>query len=173
MKTKWRYWFFAIFAVLSLALDQLSKIWARRTLRPIYPQVKTVISGYWEFRYSENRGAAFGMLREIPGAHLAFALAAVAVAVGAAIYLGRARLRHPLRVAVELGFVVGGALGNAVDRVLFGRVTDFVVWRIGTHEWNTFNVADAALVVGILGLLIDSGRPRASGDKSANAASAA
>ena len=48
-----------------------------------------------------------------------------------------------------------GAVGNIADRVVIGRVTDFVVWKVGTHEWPTFNVADAALVVGVIGLLID------------------
>ena len=66
-----------------------------------------------------------------------------------------------MRVAAELGLIVGGALGNAIDRVAFGRVTDFVVWKLGTHEWDTFNVADAALVVGIIGLFFDGGRPSA------------
>ena len=84
----------------------------------------------------------------------------------------RADLRRPLRVAAELGLIVGGALGNAIDRVAFGRVTDFVVWKLGTHEWDTFNVADAALVVGIIGLFLDAGsRPRAR--QSSTAASAA
>jgi signal peptidase II len=159
--SKGRYGIFAALAVLSLALDQASKIWARAVLRPIYPQVKTVIAGYWEFRYSENRGAAFGFLGHVPYAHMVFAAAALALTLGVVVYLGRAQLRHPLRVSAELGLVIGGAVGNAIDRLAFGRVTDFVVWKIGSHEWHTFNVADAALVVGILGLLIDSGRPRA------------
>ena len=171
-----RYAIFTAVAVMALALDQASKIWARAVLRPIYPHVKTVVTGYWELRYSENRGAAFGFLGHIPGAHLLFAAAALALSVGVVFYLGRAQLRRPLRVSAELGFVIGGAIGNAVDRLAFGRVTDFVVWKIGTHEWQTFNVADAALVVGIIGLLFDSGRPRATGKssgKSSKAASAA
>jgi signal peptidase II len=158
---KGRYALFGTIAVLALVLDQASKIWARAVLRPMYPQVKSVITGYWELRYSENRGAAFGFLGDLPGAHLVFAAAALALAVGTVFYLGRAQLRRPLRVSAELGLVIGGAIGNAVDRLAFGRVTDFVVWKIGSHEWHTFNVADAALVVGIIGLLFDSGRPRA------------
>jgi signal peptidase II len=155
-----RRWIFVWSAALALALDQLTKIWARRALLPIYPRVKIVIPRYWEFRYSENPGAAFGILRDQPGAHLLFVVIALAIAVGAFVYLGRAQLRRPTRVAAELGLIVGGAIGNAIDRVAFGRVTDFVVWKIGTHEWDTFNVADAALVVGIIGLLIDAGAPK-------------
>jgi signal peptidase II len=152
-----RRWYFVFAAAFALAFDQLTKVWARHALLPIYPRVKTVIPHIWEFRYSENPGAAFGLLRDVPGAHLVFVPIALGLAIGAFIYLKRATLRRPLRVAVELGLIVGGALGNAFDRVAFGRVTDFVVWKIGTHEWDTFNVADAALVVGIIGLLFDGG----------------
>ncbi|HEX8952298.1 MAG TPA: signal peptidase II, partial [Polyangia bacterium] len=130
-----RRWTFVASALFALAFDQLSKVWARHALLPIYPRVVTVIPRYWEFRYSENPGAAFGLLRDLPFAHLLFVPIALAIAVGAFVYLKRAELRRPLRVAVELGLVVGGALGNAFDRVLYGRVTDFVVWKIGTHEW--------------------------------------
>ncbi len=150
---------FAIAALVSLALDQWSKVWARATLRPIYPHVKSVIAGYWEMRYSENPAAAFGILRGLPGARWLFVVVALVIAVGAVYYLRRSDLRHPLRIAAELGLVVGGALGNAIDRVVYGHVTDFVVWKIGTHEWDTFNIADAALVVGILALLLDSRKP--------------
>jgi len=153
-----RRWVFVLSAAFAFAFDQLTKVWARHALLPIYPRVKTVIPGIWEFRYSENPGAAFGLLREVPGAHYLFVPIALAIAVGAFIYLGRpTALRHPTRVAIELGLVVGGALGNAIDRLAFGRVTDFVVWKIGTHEWDTFNIADAALVVGIIGLIFDGG----------------
>jgi lipoprotein signal peptidase len=160
-----RYLAFSIAAALSLALDQAAKAWARHALAPIYPHVKTVISGYWDFRYSENPGAAFGFLRHTPGAQWLFVIVAVGIAIGAVFYLRRAELRHPLSVAAAVGLVVGGALGNAIDRVVFGHVTDFVVWKIGTHEWDTFNVADAALVVGIAVLVLATGRAGGRGAK--------
>jgi signal peptidase II len=69
-------------------------------------------------------------------------------------YLKRARPEQ-WRLGAELGLLAGGALGNVLDRAMYGRVTDFIVWRLGSHEWPTFNVADAALVVGIVGLLFD------------------
>jgi signal peptidase II len=155
-----RRWTFLATAAFALAFDQLSKVWARHALLPIYPKVKTVIPGYWEMRYSENPGAAFGLLRDIPAAQYLFIVIALGIAVGAFFYLKRQGLAHPMRIAAELGLIVGGAIGNAVDRVAFGRVTDFVVWKIGTHEWQTFNVADAALVVGIIGLFLDAGSPK-------------
>jgi len=159
-----RYTSFAVATALTLFLDQWTKVWARKALLPIYPRVKTVIAGYWDFRYSENSGAAFGLLRKMPGVHWLFTVVAVALCVGAVVWLRRTQLSHPVRVAAELGLVVGGALGNAIDRLAYGHVTDFVVWKIGTHEWHTFNVADAALVVGIVALVLDTGRSRRDSD---------
>lgn len=169
-----RYGSFAFAAALSLAADQLSKLWARRVLQPVYPRAKVVLAGYWDFRYSENRGAAFGFAHAIPGAHVAFALLALALAVGAVFYLRRAQLVRPTLFGAALGCVVGGALGNAIDRLAFGRVTDFVVWKLGTHEWDTFNVADAALVIGIALLFVDSFAKAADarGDKLGNVSKA-
>ena len=161
---------FLLSAAFALAFDQLTKVWARHALAPIYPRVKTVIDGVWEFRYSENPGAAFGLLRNVPGAHYFFVPIALGIAIGAFVWLKRAELRHPTRIPIELGLVVGGALGNAFDRVFYGRVTDFVVWRWHQHEWDTFNIADAALVVGIIGLFLDLGTPKPKPKTAARAA---
>jgi len=145
---------FVVTAAFALAFDQLTKIWARHALLPIYPRVKTVIPKVWEMRYSENPGAAFGLLRDIPAAQYLFIVIAIAIAIGAFFYLKRASLTRPLRVAVELGLIVGGALGNAIDRVRFGAVTDFIDVSRLHFPW-VFNVADAAINVGIACLLLD------------------
>jgi signal peptidase II len=156
MALKYKVFIFAF--VLSLGLDQATKVWARNQLKPRYPEVIQVIDGFFDLRYSENPGSAFGLFRGIPGArYLLFIVGMVALAV-VATYLKRAA-PDGWRLAGELGLLAGGALGNIVDRVAFGRVTDFVVWKVGTHEWPTFNVADAALVVGVLGLLFDMRPP--------------
>jgi signal peptidase II len=153
---------FSVTAVLALLADQLTKSWARAVLRPIYPEVKTFIAGYWEFRYSENPGAAFGLFRHVAHMHWLFDLFAIVMVVGAVVYLVRTPFAHPLRVGAELGLLVGGALGNLIDRVRFERVTDFIVWKAGSYEWHTFNVADAVLVVAVVGLLIDLRKPTTS-----------
>lgn len=152
MAAKYR-WFIFIF-ILALAGDQGSKVWARHRLKPKYPDVITVVPKYFELRYSENTGSAFGLLRGVPGARYLFFVVGLGALVVVGSYLRRARPEQR-RLAAELGLLAGGAVGNIIDRVAYGRVTDFVVWKIGTHEWPTFNVADAALVIGIIGLLID------------------
>lgn len=154
-----KYKMFILAVLLSLGLDQATKAWARHDLKPKYPEVVTVVPSFFELRYSENTGAAFGLLRGVPGARYLFFLVGVGALVVVASYLKRAK-PEAMRLGAELGLLLGGALGNIIDRAAFGKVTDFIVWRVGTHEWPTFNVADAALVVGIIGLLIDM-RPEA------------
>jgi lipoprotein signal peptidase len=149
-----KYWFFVIAFVLSLALDQGSKLWARDALKPKYPEAVTVVNGYFDLRYSENPGSAFGLFRGIPGARYLLFLVGIGALVVVGTYLKRAE-PNARRLAAELGLLAGGALGNIIDRVAYGRVTDFVVWKVGAHEWPTFNIADAALVVGVFGLLFD------------------
>jgi signal peptidase II len=151
-KTRW----FVIVLVLALALDQGTKLWARHSLKPIYPNVVTVIPGFWEMRYSENPGVAFGMLRNVPGARYLLFVIGIGALVIVGLYLRKAA-PEARRLGIELGLLAGGALGNVIDRILYGRVTDFIVWRAGAHEWPTFNVADAALVVGVLSLVLFDG----------------
>jgi signal peptidase II len=152
MAPKYR-WFISIF-VLSLGLDQGSKIWARHVLRPIYPAVKSVIPGIFELRYSENPGSAFGLFRGVPGARYLLFVVGIGALILVANYLRKAA-PAARRLGAELGLLAGGALGNVIDRIAYGRVTDFIVWRAGSHEWPTFNIADAALVIGVVGLLFD------------------
>jgi signal peptidase II len=149
-----KYRWFVIVFVLSLGLDQGSKVWARHALRPIYPSVMSVIPGFFELRYSENPGSAFGLFRGLPGARYLLFVVGIAALIIVATYLRKAA-PDARRLGAELGLLAGGALGNVIDRLAFGRVTDFIVWRVGSHEWPTFNIADAALVVGVVGLLFD------------------
>jgi signal peptidase II len=145
---------FVIALLVTLALDQGTKIWARAELKPHVPRTVDVIHGYFELEYAENTAAAFSLLRGRPGArYLLFGFGVIALGV-VVVYLRKAR-PDEWRVGAELGLLAGGAIGNLLDRAVYGHVTDFVVWRIGAHRWPNFNVADAALVIGILGLLLD------------------
>jgi signal peptidase II len=147
--------FFILALVISLALDQGSKMWARASLRPMSPNAQTVIAGYFDMRYSENPGSAFSLFRGVNGARYLLLCIGVGALFVVGYYLKQATPEQK-RIGAELGFIAGGALGNMIDRALYGRVTDFIVWKIGTHEWPTFNIADAALVIGVLGLAIDT-----------------
>jgi signal peptidase II len=146
---------FAAAAVVSLLLDQWTKILARTHLRPLGPWgSKTIVANYFDLRYSENTGVAFGMGQGLPAGRILLTLVALAALGLVGYYLKRSGPRQ-FRLHLALGLVAGGAVGNLVDRIVFGRVSDFIVWHIGRHEWPAFNIADAALVVGVALMALD------------------
>jgi signal peptidase II len=142
----------AIVFALTVVFDQITKIWARGELR--LGQKTAVIDGYWDWELAENPGAAFSMFGDGTMRWLLSAIAALAVvAIGWMIAKSEPRQRM-LRVALAL--VAGGALGNLIDRVYYGVVTDFVRWRWHDAKWPIFNIADVALVIGAGLIIIDS-----------------
>src|SRR5262245_38337498 len=135
-----KYLIFGVLGSIAIAADQWSKIVAREVLKPLAPhEVKTVISGFWDMRYSENTGVAFGMLQGAPGGRYLLAVIATAAFLAVVHYL-RKTPADETRLHVALALVGGGAIGNLIDRIAFGRVTDFIVWHVGDHEWPAFNV---------------------------------
>ncbi len=140
--------FLVAFAI-ALGADQATKMWARATLRT---GLKIVIPGYFDFRYSENPDAAFSLLHGLPGGRYLILIVGIAALGLLFVWLKNAPA-DARRLGAILGLIAGGALGNIIDRVTIGRVTDFIFWHVGVHAWPIFNIADAALVVGILGML--------------------
>lgn len=138
-------------AVLTLALDQWTKALIQRDLGPGAGRSTIPLVGDWFLlEYGRNRGAAFGAFAGgAPAAVLP--LVALAILVGVVVYAARLRF-HGRWLAIGSGLLVGGAIGNLVDRARFGYVIDFVA--IG--PWPNFNVADAAISVGVLCLAADA-----------------
>lgn len=139
------------FALLVLGLDQATKLWARSSLRAHPPIV--LVDNYLAFEYHENPGMAFGLGRDLPAGR--FILIGVGIAVLFFVWRIVRHVEHRRRAAdIAFGLVVGGAIGNIVDRIHLGRVVDFIVmhWQ-HKYTWPAYNVADAALCVGV-GLLI-------------------
>lgn len=152
-----RYKIFLAVALVSLALDQLTKAWARAALEKYGHAGYTIIHGYFDLRLSFNTGSAFGLFAGVDGARIFLSIVGVGACVAIVLILRKARDAQGW-LAAALGLVAGGAIGNVIDRVLHGKVTDFVVWKIGTREWPAFNIADAALVVGVAILFLDGAR---------------
>lgn len=101
-----------------------------------------------------NRGISYGLFQQHSElGRWALTAVALAASVGLGIWMARAEGRL---LAASLGLVIGGALGNAVDRVAYGAVFDFIHFHVGSWSWYVFNVADAAIVAGVVGLLYDS-----------------
>ena len=145
-----------IAALLALAADQATKWWARGSLKGRPPTV--LIKGYLELEYHENPGAAFGLLRNVPGARYIL----LGVGIAALVLVGsmvRKVERHHAWADVGFGLVLGGALGNIADRIYLGRVVDFILmhWQ-RKYVWPAYNVADAVLVVGVALLILVLGR---------------
>ncbi|SDF30277.1 signal peptidase II [Desulfovibrio legallii] len=142
-----RYALLGSVAALVLFLDQLSK-WAVMRCIPEHRPV-TVIPGVFDLVNIRNRGAAFGFLnRSDMEWQFWLFLAATVVAVGAILAVARSADNGPC-LLTGLGCIMGGALGNLVDRVRFRAVVDFldVYWK--DWHWPAFNVADSAIFVGV------------------------
>src|SRR5262249_52944191 len=129
---KRKYWFFGVAFALSLLADQVTKIWARASLKGRGAVV--VVSDYFDFRYSENPGSAFGLFRDLPYARWLLLLIGI-VALGVIWSFLRRTRPERARLAAWLGLLAGGAVGNIVDRMLFQRVTDFIVWKAPMEGW--------------------------------------
>jgi signal peptidase II len=149
---------FAGVGVVALALDQLTKLWARAALPTDYHGrgvPVSVVEGLFDWRLSYNTGSAFGLFADTPGAPAFLTVVAIAALGGLVWMVAQARAEQRVLVAA-LGLLAGGAAGNLIDRVYAGRVTDFIVWKYQAHEWPVFNVADTALCVGAGLLLLDT-----------------
>jgi signal peptidase II len=152
-----RYRVFSIAAVLALIADQATKVWARGSL-PFGRPVK-FLGGFWDWELSFNPGSAFGLFNTVESARIFLSIIAIAACVAIVIMLHRSRDGHAWG-STAYGLIFAGALGNVIDRILYGKVTDFVLWHAGEHRWPQFNVADAALVAGIIILVLDIGKKK-------------
>ena len=139
-------------AVAVIGIDQLSKFWILNVFA--LPDRETVtILPFFHLTMVWNRGVSFGFLRA--DADLArWGLAAFSVTVSIALTIWVRRTTEWLK-AVSLGLVIGGAIGNVIDRIRFGAVADFLDFSGLYFPW-VFNVADSAITVGIILLLLDS-----------------
>jgi len=148
-----------ILPLLIVVLDQVTKLLVIRRL-PLYEDVP-LISGLLSLQHVRNSGAVFGIFSgtDIPGKPYVFALLST-IALAALTYYARTIPREERLPRFALSLVIGGAIGNLIDRVRFGYVIDFVKMYWENHVWPNYNVADSAISVGLVLLVFDSFRPR-------------
>jgi signal peptidase II len=141
-----RWLLFAALAVVVVIADQLSKVWVRASLvygdRPV-----PVVGDLVRLLYSQNRGGIFGLFGD-SATHLG--LASLGVIGLIVIYMAREGVRNHWLLTVALGLLLGGAIGNLIDRLSLGFVIDWVDMGIGGWRWYTFNVADSAISTALL-----------------------
>jgi signal peptidase II len=139
-------------AIIVLIADQLTKLWAMRALA-----LETItLAPVFNFALAYNTGAAFGFLSNASGwQNVFFIVVAVVVATGI-LYMLRRLKPDETQVAAALWLILGGAAGNLIDRFRLGHVVDFLDFHIGTWHFPTFNIADSAITIGAILLILDS-----------------
>ena len=139
-------------SALVIVLDQLTKYFAVELLEPY--KAHAVIPGVLNWTLAYNAGAAFSFLHDAGGwQRWLFTVLAIAVSAVLVIWLRRTD-RGEWRTALPLALVIGGALGNLIDRARFGQVTDFIEVYYQQWSWPAFNVADSAISVGAVLLIL-------------------
>lgn len=148
-------------ALAVIALDQATKFAVISTLR-VYDSIP-VIPGFFNLVHVRNRGIAFGLLSQLGAAWGTVLMSATTAAAVILLVLWLSRLRAgDDRTAFALSLIIGGAVGNLIDRVRLGEVVDFLDFYVGSFHWPAFNVADSAVTLGtflvILNLLFQHPR---------------
>jgi signal peptidase II len=150
----WRRWLALSMAV--VVIDQLTKLLILARFRP--GERLPVIDGLFDLVLAFNPGAAFSFLSDASGWQR-YLFVALALTVSAALVVF---LRRPGGFALHLGLalILGGALGNVIDRIHIGEVVDFLLVYHGSWSWPAFNVADSSITIGAALLILDSFRAR-------------
>jgi signal peptidase II len=144
----------ALASVAVLTLDQTTKHLVRACM-PLRDSIP-ILPGLFQLTHVTNRGALFGMMRDLPDPWRAAVFTSIPVLAIVLILWFQARTPAGDGLAqAGLALVLAGAVGNLVDRLRFGQVTDFLDVFVGEHHWPAFNVADASICVGVALLLLD------------------
>jgi signal peptidase II len=154
-------WFGLTIALAVIALDQASKAWivgffAERSGEPV-----AVLTPFFNFVLTGNRGMSFGLFNNNAAMNTTvFTVLAAAIVIALIIWLRR--VPNPL-MRLAIGMIIGGAIGNVIDRLMRGAVVDFLDFHLGNWHWYAFNIADAAICLGVIALLLDGllARPKA------------
>ena len=187
MKDRKKWTLFAVVTALSLIADQVTKIWARGlpmighgtgdgdacvvpddlVTHVCQGKNMDVVGSFWKWRLSMNTGSAFGLFSSQTGARVFLSIVGIVAVIGMVFMLRKSRPDQKV-LHWALALVAGGAVGNLIDRMYFGVVTDFILWHLGefkagvhagtgrwAHEWPVFNIADIVLVVGVGLMFID------------------
>lgn len=150
---------FLLLALAVLALDQWTK-WLVESHLP-HPSSREIVPGLFHLSHVKNTGVAFGLLADLGEAGAAWLLALLGLAaITVVVVYFRRTPAQDKALLTALALVLGGAVGNLIDRVTRGAVTDFLGVYIGSYRWPDFNVADSAISIGLALLLLDSFRSR-------------
>jgi lipoprotein signal peptidase len=140
-------------AASAAALDQLSKFALLQHFHEVgCGRQQETITPFLDLVLTCNPGVSFGLLNRTGVNSLIFSLAAALIIVVLVLWLSRVRASF---LAVAIGLVIGGAIGNVVDRLRFGAVIDFLYFHAGSWYWPAFNLADSTICLGVAAMLLD------------------
>jgi signal peptidase II len=140
-------------SLLVVVLDQITKIWIDSSLN--YNQPVTVLP-FFDLRLLYNQGAAWSFLATAGGWQRWF-LTSLAIVVSIILVVWLSRLKQPYSLlAVAIALILGGAVGNVIDRIIYGYVIDFIDIYYNAWHWPAFNLADSAISLGAIILIIDA-----------------
>jgi signal peptidase II len=144
---------YLIISAIVIGLDQVTK-WLMVSWLALYETV--AIMPYFNLTMAHNHGAAFSFLAQAGGwQRWFFIVLAIVISTVLLVWLSKLKPEAKLE-AVSLSLILGGAIGNVIDRIYYGYVIDFLDVYIGNSHWPAFNVADAAICIGAVLLIIDS-----------------
>lgn len=152
-------------AIVTLIIDQAHKWWMILGLGMREGERFSLLP-FFDVVYVKNTGISYSMF-DIAHYEWQMVLAAFAAVVSIALWVWLARSASGWLMALSLGLIIGGAVGNAIDRVLLGGVADFFLLHGFGYSWYVFNIADVAIVAGVVGLLYDSVWPSRNDDTKA------
>jgi signal peptidase II len=140
-------------AAIAALLDQVSKLWVLRYFGEAGCANRMMpVTSFFDLVLTCNRGVSFGMFNS-PGVNsLIFTVAAAIITVVLTLWLARVRTGF---LAIAIGLIIGGAIGNVIDRLRFGAVIDFLYFHAGSWYWPAFNLADSAICLGVAAMLLD------------------
>ena len=142
---------------LVLVLDQITK-WIANTSMSLYQTIE--VMPYFNFTLAYNFGAAFSFLADAGGWQRWF-FTGLAAVFSVVIFVWITRLKPSAKLeAISLSLILGGAIGNLIDRLIFGYVIDFIDVYYQSYHWPAFNIADSAICVGAVLLILDSFRKK-------------
>ena len=146
---------FLVPALAVVALDQISKIVLAYHI-PKYASIP-VIEGFFNLVHVRNRGMAFGLMnRPGHGFKFYFLVGATLCAIMLLLFWFRKMKDEDHNITIGISLILGGAVGNLIDRIRLGEVIDFLDFYLGSYHWPAFNVADAAITIGIFWLAVNT-----------------
>jgi signal peptidase II len=141
-----------IIAIVTTISDQYSKAYVFSMLLDKDSHEMQILP-FFNLVVVHNFGVSFGMFNNVPYGHLILSVVAIAITVILLVWMWRAK---KLYLTSALGLIIGGAIGNITDRVIYGAVADFLDFHIGEYHWPAFNVADSCVFVGVALILLEN-----------------